>query len=174
MRLLLALTAILPLAAAVFKDEAYNVDYHHALLGLPQPQNTFFHPPNPASKASLVYTLSEKSIIGAVNPKDGAVVWRQRLYGATNASRALLREGEGVDIVASATDGEIAAWAAKDGRLVWREGFEEAGSVVGLRFLDKDVVVLYQGASPVLQRRDGSTGAVLWEFSDAGYVLVLR
>lgn len=167
MRLLLALTALLPLVAAVFKDEAYNIDYHHALLGLPQPKNTFFHPPNPASKASLIYTLSEKAIIGAVNPKDGAVVWRQRLDAATNASSALLREGEGVDIVASATDAEIAVWAAKDGRLVWREAFKETGNTVGLRFLEKDVVVLYKGASPVVQRRDGSTGAVLWEFSDA-------
>ncbi|TID23736.1 DUF1620-domain-containing protein [Venturia nashicola] len=167
MRLLLALTAILPLAAAVFKDEAYNIDYHHALLGLPQPKNTFFHPPNPASKASLIFTLSEKSIIGAVNPKDGNVVWRQRLDSAKNASRTLLREGEGVDIVASATDREVAAWAAKDGRLVWRDVFEEAGSIVALRFVDKDVVVLHQGTGPIVQRRDGSTGAVLWEFSDA-------
>jgi outer membrane protein assembly factor BamB len=173
MRLLLALTATLPLAAAVFRDEAYQIDYHHALLGIPEAQNTFFHPPNPSSKASLIYTLSEKSLIGAINPKDGAVVWRQRLESAVNSSRALLKPEEGGDIVASATDGEVAAWAAKDGRLIWREEFEEVGGVVGLGFLEKDVLVLFQGAHPVVQRRDGATGAVVWQFGDMRYVTVL-
>lgn len=174
MRLLLALTATLPLAAAVFRDEAYQIDYHHALLGIPEAENTFFHTPNPSSKASLIYTLSEKSLIGAINPKDGAVVWRQRLESAVNSSRALLRPGEGVDLVASATDGEVAAWAAKDGRLVWREEFEEVGQAVSLGFVEKDVVVLHQGAHPVVQRRDGSTGAILWQFGDTRYVAFLR
>jgi outer membrane protein assembly factor BamB len=173
MRLLLALTATLPFVAAVFRDEAYQIDYHHALLGLPLEQSTFFHPPNPSSKASLIYTLSEKSLIGAVNPKDGVVVWRQRLDSATNSSRALLRPGEGVDVVASATDGEVAAWAAKDGRLVWREEFEGGGEVVGLTFLEKDVLVLRQGGQIVVQKRDGATGAVLWQFVDTRYAMVL-
>ena len=90
-----------------------------------------------------------------------------------NSSRALLKPGEGVDIVASATDGEVAAWAAKDGRLVWREEFEEVGGVVGLDFLEKDVLVLFQGAHPVVQRRDGAAGAIMWQFGDMRYVAVL-
>jgi ER membrane protein complex subunit 1 len=173
MRLLLALTAILPFGLAVFRDEAYQIDYHHALLGIPEEQNTFFHPPNPNSKASLVYTLSEKSLIGAVNPKDGSIVWRQQLPSAVNSSVALLRPAEGQDVVASATDSDVAAWTASDGRLVWSAGFEEKGQVIGLSFVDHDVLVLFQGAHPVLQRRDGSTGEVKWQFEDTRFVRAL-
>ena len=58
---------------AVFADEAWTVDYHHALLGEPREETTFFHQPNPISRASLIYSLSEEGVLGAINPRDGRI-----------------------------------------------------------------------------------------------------
>ena len=71
--------SLLPSALAVFEDEAYSVDYHHELLGLPQPHTTFFHRPRKDDKATLIYTLSDLGVLGAVHPGTGKVVWRQLL-----------------------------------------------------------------------------------------------
>ena len=62
---------------AIFVDEVNDIDFHHALLGVPSPQSTFFHRPSSSSNASLLYTLSDRLVLGAVNPKDGSLVWRQ-------------------------------------------------------------------------------------------------
>jgi outer membrane protein assembly factor BamB len=180
MRSLLTIAGLLiPSILAVFPDEAYQVDYHHALLGLPEEQSTFFHQPLATSKASLIYTLSEKSVIGAVNPKDGALVWRQPLPSAVNSTAALLRAGEGYDFVVSATDSEVAAWTASDGRLIWSQPFQEHGEVKDVALLEpvpgeldggaKDVLVLFQGSHPFVQRLDGETGAIKWQFGDTRY-----
>jgi outer membrane protein assembly factor BamB len=178
MRLLLVLTALIRFSLAVFSDEAYQIDYHHALLGIPEGHNTFFHQPNSRSKASLIYTLSEKSLIGAVNPKDGTVLWRQQLPSAVNSSNALLRPAEDQDVVFSATDSQVAAWTGSDGKLIWAQGFEEKGQIIGLQVLDhtsgedlKDVLVLGQGSHPYVQRRDGSTGDIKWQFGDMRYAM---
>lgn len=108
---------------AVFADEAWNVDYHYALLGEPREETTFFHQPNPSSRASLVYTLSEENMLGAINPRDGAVVWRHALSSNANGSLSsnvgFLRAGEGQDVVVSGVADQVAAWSAADGRLVW-------------------------------------------------------
>src|SRR5215469_10678850 len=104
MRMLPSLAACLITSVlAVFPDEAYQVDYHHALLGFPQQHTTFFHQPYPNSKASLIYTLSERGVIGAVNPKDGSIIWRQFLASDLTGSGGFLKAGEGQNIVISAT-----------------------------------------------------------------------
>ena len=162
---------------AVFSDEAYSVDFHHALLGLPIQECTFFHQPNPASKASLIYTLTDKSILGAVNPKDGSIVWRQQLSGCVNA-KCLLRAGKGQDIVISANADEVSAWNAADGKLVWRTTAQ--GRIVeDLEILElpgtgsgssvKDAVVLYSGSQPSLRRLSGESGDSIWVYKDERY-----
>ena len=165
MRPLSLLAALLPAAAvAVFPEDAYKVDYHHALLGAPQRHSSFFHRPQAASKASLLYTLSEKLQIGAVLPKDGSVVWRHQLDAGSNSSFLVL--GDGVNSVVSGVDREVAAWRAVDGRttLLWRRVDDLPGALVHLNALGldgerKDVLGLFDGETPVVQRIDGRTGA---------------
>ena len=170
----LSLALLFNSALAVFADEAYHIDYHHALLGLPQEHTTFFHQPFPGSKASLIYTLSDKLVLGAVNPKDGEIVWRQSL-ASPNATRGLLRAGEEQDTVVTAVGNQIAAWSASDGRLAWNKEFT-SGLIEDLEIVEvkdgsvpsgpKDVLVLFGGSSPIIRLLDGKSGHVEWNFED--------
>lgn len=173
--LLAGLTWFLAPTLAIFADDAYQIDYHIPLLGLPQAETTFFHPPHAKSKASLLYTLSDRAVLGAVNPKDGSIVWRQQLSSAGNHSRGLLRAGDGQDIVVSALGHQVAAWTASDGRLVWSKNADH-GVIEDLEILEthgaanangvKDILVLYNAGHTILQRLDGETGELKWEYVD--------
>ena len=160
--------------AAIYADEAYQVDNHYSLLGFPQARNTFFHRPSTNSKAALVYTLSEKCVLGAVNPKDGALLWRQRLLeeGRNSTSPGLLKVGDGADIVISAVEGVVRAWDAVDGRLVWES--KEHGRVKALEVLardrfENDVLIASEagGARTMVKRLASGSGAVKWMHEDA-------
>lgn len=153
-------------------DEAYQTDYHYSLLGFPQPHTTFFHRPSAASKASLLYTLSERNVVGAVNPKDGSIVWRQRLLDSASnqTTEGFLKAGEGEDTIISAVNDDIQAWDAADGRQVW--GWKANGQVKGLEVLEshgkaKDVIALSaEGTKGVVRKLEATTGEVAWEYSD--------
>jgi ER membrane protein complex subunit 1 len=164
-------------AIAVFADEAGTIDYHFPLLGEPRESTSFFHQPNPASRASLVYTLSERGVLGAVNPRDGAIVWRHLLAAnATRPETSFLRAGHGADVVVSGFGNQVAAWSAADGRQAWSldvpgqledvetlelsDGTETAGA--------KDAVALTGGDLPTLYRIDGTSGAVKWTYKIEG------
>lgn len=167
---------LLPFAAAVFVDEAYKIDFHYPLLGIPEEHTTFFHQPRSTSRASLLYTLSEKHVLGAVNPKDGTLVWRQQLGLTTNSSTGFLRAGEDEDILVSAVDGEVKAWDASNGRAVWTNEFEysRVKDLEVLALADgsgtkgaKDPVVLFEdGGHTSVRRLDGRSGNVVWEHKD--------
>ena len=159
--------------SAIFADEAYQTDYHHPLLGFPQSHATFFHRPSAASKASLLYTLSERHVLGAVNPKDGTIIWRQRLVDpASNITgQGFLRAGEGEDIIISATGGDVQAWDAADGRLVW--AWKGPGQIKSLEVVEaqgggKDVLVLSEeeGIFGVVRKLKIASGDPLWEHRD--------
>ncbi|CAK4034870.1 ER membrane complex subunit 1 [Lecanosticta acicola] len=171
----LAQLSVIPLllntAAAVFADEAYSLDYHYELLGTPKEDTTFFHQPNSHSRASLIYTLSESGVLGAVNPKDGALLWRQPLApNVTSSNASFLRASDGQDIVLSGIGEQVAAWSAADGRLVWSQGV--SGQIEDLEILElsdglqtpgvKDAIVMSSGYHSAIQRLDGSSGAVKW------------
>lgn len=173
----LALAACAGPAAAIFADDAYHIDFHYALLGYPKHEATFFHKPFAASKASLIYTVSENGTVGAVNPKDGALVWRSA-PGAT--TRGLLRAGEDQDTVVSALDDRVVAWTGSDGRIAWETKL--SGSVVeDLEILEqedgitnqeaKDPIVLLAQGNNGVKRLDGKTGRVKWTYEDARYVM---
>ena len=158
---------------AVFVDEAYHIDYHYALLGVPQAQTTFFHRPSTTSKASLLYTLSKQRVLGAINPKDGTIVWRQRL---TNSLRGrtptgLLKASDQDGTIYSAVDACVQAWDASDGRLIWEWG--GSGDIHGLEVSrtstgDEGIYVLSRENSNrvVVRRFSRDSGTVLWEFED--------
>jgi ER membrane protein complex subunit 1 len=130
---------------AVLADEAYHVDYHQALLGVPQAEHTFFHRPSASSSASLLYTISDKTILGAVNPKDGSLVWRQSLAGPlpkphlvvedvanlsekeqlrafrnTDPAKSGLIAQDGTGFVVSYYGSTVSAWDATNGKLLWQ------------------------------------------------------
>lgn len=115
-------------------------------------------------------------MLGAVNPRDGSVVWRQTLPDGSSSADGCLRAGENQDTIVSAVDGQVAAWDAADGKLVWSTTFKDV-SVKDLEVLEladasaaasgvKDVVVLFGGSTSVVRRLDGQTGTVKWEFED--------
>ncbi|KAI9777052.1 MAG: DUF1620 super [Geoglossum umbratile] len=176
--LLPLLASLVSPAVAVFADDAYHTDYHHPLVGIPQEHSTFFHRPQASSRASLLYTLSEKLILGAVNPKDGVLVWRQLLKSCSNSTsptEGFLRAGENENTVISAVGPQVSAWDALDGKLAWRNEF--AGGVAKdlevIEFDDgkatkrgKDAVVLFVGDHAVVRRISGETGDVVWEHKD--------
>ena len=178
--LIAAAYLLLRSTVAVFSDEAWNVDYHYALLGEPKEDTTFFHQPNPNSRASLIYTLSRQGVLGAINPRDGAVVWRHLLaQDVSSANASFLRAGEEQDVVISGINSQVAAWSAADGRQAWN--FDAGGPLEDVEILElgdgkdtpgvKDAVIISGGERPTVQRLDGASGSVKWEYKiDSGDV----
>ncbi|KAL8703661.1 MAG: hypothetical protein Q9201_003145 [Fulgogasparrea decipioides] len=153
--------------SAVYADEAYQVDFHHILLGRPQPQTTFLHRPSTSSKASLLYTLSERSVLGAVNPKDGSVIWRQQLDNGCG----LLKAFEGDHVLVSAVNGTVQAWDAAEGRLLWDwRGSEEVKALEVSKNdgAGRSIFFITQGpgTKAVIRKVSGDSGAVVWEHVD--------
>ncbi|PBP18684.1 DUF1620 domain protein [Diplocarpon rosae] len=167
---ILSLTlSILPCTLAVFVDEAYTVDYHHELLGLPQPHTTFFYRPRKEDKASLLYTLSDLGVIGSVHPGTGKVVWRQ----AIGADKGFLRPVEGDSVVVSAAGHRVDAWDAMSGRASWGNVF--TGIVKDLEVMEsatsenypKDILALFEeDGKGLLRKLKGKNGDVVWEYKN--------
>lgn len=178
--LLLLASSVLP-AAAIYPDEVNHIDYHHALVGIPTSESTFFHKPSASSNASLLYTLSENLILGAVNPKDGSVLWRQnlsRFAGDTGTGKAgLLRASDGTDALVSAAGRYVSGWSSLDGKLGWEKWFGEDVADLELLEMDAgsgDAVALFRGKNGIVRRLDGETGDVKWEFKDDRLVVFSR
>ena len=165
--------SIIPTTLAVYADEAYNVDYHHELLGITQPHTTFFHRPRQHDKATLLYTLSDLGVLGAVNPGTGKVVWRQFLAeNATASATGFLRPVEGEGAVVSAVQNRVDAWDAMSGRERWGNIF--AGRAKDLEVMEqaagdetKDVLALFEeDGKGLLRKLNGTNGDVIWEYKD--------
>lgn len=167
---------------AIFADEVNHLDFHHALVGVPSLHSTFFHRPSSTSNASLLYTVSENLVIGAVNPKDGVVVWRQdltRWAGSDRRAEGFLRASDGESTVFSAAGENVVAWSAADGKLAWDAKLKD-DVIKDLELLEiedgrtnngvRDVLALYGGKTGLLRRLDGSTGEVKWEYKDDRYI----
>ncbi|KAJ5573708.1 uncharacterized protein N7459_008135 [Penicillium hispanicum] len=164
-------------AVAIYPDEVNHVDFHHALLGAPSPDSTFFLKPPSASNASLLYTISDQAILGAINPRDGSLVWRQNLSQSTSSTSgaAILRGSDGNSAVVGAAGNYISSWSAQDGKLVWEHRLSE-GVVADLELLEledanapdsRDALALVGGqALGVVRRLEGESGKVKWEYKD--------
>ncbi|KAM0263873.1 hypothetical protein ACHAQJ_000908 [Trichoderma viride] len=167
------------LVAAVFQDEVGDVDFHHALVGVPQVETTFFHRPKKDEKASLLYTLSDVGILGAVNPNTGALVWRQQIADGLSNGGGHLRAPEGENWVAAAYGQRVQSWAALSGRNLWE--VELDGQVKDLEIMEltesarKDVLVLSdEDGVTVLRRIHGALGTVVWEFREVSKDIPLQ
>ncbi|KAF3768556.1 DUF1620-domain-containing protein [Cryphonectria parasitica EP155] len=164
---------------AVFHDEVGDIDFHFDLVGLPQRETTFFHKPRPDDKASLLYTLSDVGVLGAVNPGSGAVVWRQLISGNITNGGGHLRAGDGETWIASAYGSSVQAWEAISGRNLWSLDFQ--GEIKDLEVMEitengrKDVLALHHDDGATTLRRLSSTeGRVLWEFKETTKDLPLQ
>ncbi|CAK7228254.1 hypothetical protein SBRCBS47491_006844 [Sporothrix bragantina] len=184
---LLVLGAAAPAAvnAVVYKDQVGDIDFHHQLVGLPQRDATFFHRPRREDKASLLYTLSDVGVLGAVNPSTGALVWRHLLaddntdndykeHDTFGTGHVQAVEGEGW--LAAGLGHSVHAWNAVSGRSVWWADF--AGDVADIAVSsDKpktdaaahsDVLALFlEDSHIVLRRLAGNDGHVVWEHREA-------
>lgn len=152
---------------ATFADDAYHIDFHHVLLGIPQPRATFLHRPSATSKASLLYTLSNRSVLGAVNPRDGSVVWRQQL----GAGNGLLRPVFGESIIISVVNRTVQAWDAAEGRLVW--DWTSPDEITNLEISQyggggQGIYILTQGegAKATVRKLSEHSGVLEWEYHD--------
>ncbi|KAF5488352.1 ER membrane protein complex subunit 1 [Colletotrichum fructicola] len=180
MRLPTLLLAASSLVGAVFVDEVGDIDYHHELIGVPQVETTFFHKPRKDDKASLLYSLSDVGVVGAVNPSNGAVVWRQFLTGNITNGGGHLRAAEGEDWVVSAYGNTVQAWNAMSGRSVWWTDF--TGDIRDLEVMEltengrKDVLALFEeeNGSSTLRRLNGKDGSVVFEFHDTSKTVPLQ
>ncbi|KFA51211.1 hypothetical protein S40293_05092 [Stachybotrys chartarum IBT 40293] len=167
------------LVAAVFRDEVGHIDFHHALVGMPQVETTFFHRPRKEDKASLLYTLSDIGIIGAVNPASGALVWRQRISENITVGGGHLRAPESENWVAAALGQRVQVWNGLTGRNIWQADF--AGEVKDLEIMEvtensrKDVLVLFhEDNATILRRLHGKLGTVVWEFREVNKDIPLQ
>ncbi|KAJ0362668.1 hypothetical protein COL154_006113 [Colletotrichum chrysophilum] len=180
MRLPTLLLAASSLVGAVFVDEVGDIDYHHELIGVPQVETTFFHKPRKDDKASLLYSLSDVGVVGAVNPSNGAVVWRQFLTGNITNGGGHLRAAKGEDWVVSAYGNTVQAWNAMSGRSVWWTDF--TGDIRDLEVMEltengrKDVLALFEeeDGSSTLRRLNGKDGSVVFEFHDTSKTVPLQ
>ncbi|KAJ5134563.1 hypothetical protein N7526_005928 [Penicillium atrosanguineum] len=166
-------------AAAIYTDEVNHIDFHHALLGAPSPDSTFFLRPSTSSNASLLYTISKKSILGAVNPRDGSLVWRQDLSRSASeltGGAGILRGLDGNNAVVGAAGDYISSWSAQDGKLVWENKLADE-SIADLELLEledasatssvRDTLALVSnGGAGVVRRLDGDSGKTKWEYKD--------
>ena len=116
-------------------------------------------------------------MLGAINPKDGAVIWRQRLadQAENNTAYGLLRAREGGDTLVSAVNGKVQAWDATDGRLVWEWDGGYETKVVDLALSAEggnNVLVLSRGEDSgfIVNKLLADTGDVVWESSDSRFV----
>ncbi|KAK3186753.1 hypothetical protein K4F52_004499 [Lecanicillium sp. MT-2017a] len=175
----LLLLGLSSLVAAIYKDEVGHVDFHHSLVGIPQRETTFFHRPRTDDKASLLYTLSDLGVVGAVNPTSGELVWRQQVSQNVTNGAGFLRAPEGENWVAAASGRSVQAWNAMTGRNVWQVEFD--GEVKDLEILEltessrKDVLVLFdEDGTTVLRRLHGGLGNVIWEFRETSKDIPLQ
>lgn len=174
-RLLLGVAALWCTATnALYQDEAGEVDFQHALLGAPEADSTFFFQPTLSSRATLLYTISEKGVIGAVNPKNGSLVWRQKLTTGGSCGkqhyRGYLGGANGTNAVVSAYGDTVSAWEAASGRMLWSYG--ESGCIKRLAVPDlvgitqDPVVLIDEDGLTKLVALNGITGRMLWEVKD--------
>ncbi|CAK7241131.1 MAG: hypothetical protein STHCBS139747_002589 [Sporothrix thermara] len=188
--LLLGAAAPAVVDAIVYRDQVGDIDFHHQLVGLPQRDATFFHRPRRDDKASLLYTLSDVGVLGAVNPSTGALVWRHLLADADSdndyknhdtfgTGHVEAVEGEGW--LAAALGHSVHAWNAVSGRAVWWADFagevadiavvaaaSSAGTAASDAAARADVVALFlEDGHVVLRRLAGNDGRVVWEHREA-------
>ena len=167
------LISTVKLSCAIYGDDAYQIDFHHALLGKPEPLATFFHRPSSTSPASLLYTLTELGVLGAVNPKDGSVVWRHRLglNSRHYAGQASLKACQNLSIIASTLDNHLRVYNAANGRLAWE--WQSNDNITFTEIISHPlnptvaIIERLRDGAEVVRAFDAENGTLRWHFVDS-------
>ncbi|RKF74162.1 ER membrane protein complex subunit 1 [Golovinomyces cichoracearum] len=164
---------IIPSAIAILADGAYDIDYHYDLLGLPLHDNTFFYRPRKDDKATLLYTLSDMSIIGAINPSTGKLVWRQKLPDRHRNEKGFLRGIRGKGIVISGMGQKVDFWDSMSGISICNHEFsgvirdlEVIETAMGEKSTNNVVVLFEEEGQAVIRLINADSGDVIWEYRD--------
>ena len=72
LRALTLVWLFLSVVGALHADEAGVIDWHHKLIGIPLKGSTFLHKPV-AGSGALSFTLTDRDVLAALNPRDGAI-----------------------------------------------------------------------------------------------------
>ncbi|KAL6243320.1 hypothetical protein RBB50_009872 [Rhinocladiella similis] len=179
------LASLVATTTAIFADEAFHLDYQYSLLGEPQPHATFFRKPQSSTNASLLYTVSDKAVLGAVNPKDGSLLWRQALAGqpVENAASSYLTLSENDGQIISGHGQTVTSWNALDGKLVWEHTFAAGAEISGVQAVpaletsvggaSQDIVVLTvpttSTAHATIYCLAGDGSGVKWQHTDSSH-----
>lgn len=106
------------------------------------------------------------------------MIWRQQLadYALNRTGLGLLKAVEGGDTLVSAVGRRVQSWDATDGRLVWEwkgQGEVKAIGIVVSADGSKDALAVSEeeGSKAVVRKLAADTGDVLWEITDARYIL---
>ncbi|KAL5611494.1 uncharacterized protein BROUX77_001650 [Berkeleyomyces rouxiae] len=164
---LLALATLPQTTSGIFVDEVGNIDFHYNLVGLPKPDSTFFHKPTAEANRSLLYTVSDVGVLGALLPSDGSILWRQYLAQDGPERNGLLRSSEDETWIVSAYGSKVQAWNAFYGRNIWSR--ETGANVIDVAIANtpidgrKDVFTLSQDqTSVVVSRLNSLDGSLVW------------
>lgn len=167
--LLILIIYFLSQTLAILSDDAYNVDYHYELIGLPQQDTTFFFRPRKDDRATLLYTFSDLNVIGALNPGTGNLVWRQVLDG--QGEKRLLRSADGEDAIISGAGNRVDCWDAMSGISKWTLYFsgvihdlQVIKTVTGEKSSNKVLVLLEEDGIVVTKLFNCKSGELIWEF----------
>ena len=199
MRLHALLTFVLSSISSVqsiLADEAYHVGYHQALLGIPQAETTFFHQPSASSNASLLYTISELAVLGALNPKDGSLVWRQSLAGPvpkphlvvedfarlpgdeqlkalreTRLAKTGLLAERGSGFVVSYCGSTLSIWDAMNGKLVWQRDMPQGQHVQSAQLAPRGRDILSSAEIDVVVLYGTEVGTIIKFDGTSGAIL---
>ncbi|KAK9450095.1 uncharacterized protein V1518DRAFT_412976 [Limtongia smithiae] len=153
-----ALFAAANIATALFDDEAFVIDWHHAALGLiPGPENIVISP-------GFITSFSSAGVLAGIDALTGAVRWRHHVVDATSPEHAVLKSLDDSTVLlagASANDKQIthlSAWLDRSGYSAW-DAFLGIGAPVDVAVrATSDVLVL--GSKGMVSQVRGRTGAV--------------
>ncbi|KAA1087540.1 hypothetical protein PGT21_033321 [Puccinia graminis f. sp. tritici] len=137
----LGLLSIFTLISSLWSSSpSSEATWHLPLLGLPVAQSTrnpsqlrFFRHPNPKVRLtprlpSLAITVTQKNILGAINPKNGTIVWRLLLpKNEPIIHYAVDLNNRRVAVISGENAIAVRLLSLSDGRLLWSRSLREGG-----------------------------------------------
>ncbi|KAI6250633.1 ER membrane protein complex subunit 1 [Erysiphe necator] len=168
---LILILHIIPRIGAILADDAYLVDYHYELLGLPLQETTFFFRPRKDDKATLLYTLSDLNVIGAINPGTGKLVWRQIIDNQDE--KGFIRSVDEEDAIITGVGGRVDCWNAMNGIMKWNVEFpgvirdlQVIKTITNEKTIQKILVLLEEEEKTVLKLLQCDSGDLIWDLRE--------
>ncbi|PWY98863.1 DUF1620-domain-containing protein [Testicularia cyperi] len=186
---LISLSLVAPVRA-VSKSEAGKIDWHVPRIGVPHVSNTSATPylaprfhrilrPDADVKdkaQTAIFVATESNAVGALNPRNGAIVWRQ-IFSPNDQLMLQKQFGETALVVSGNGGANVRLFHAFTGFLIWetrqhpsRDGLLPETGVPGT-----DAAFLRTGSDPpadivtianarIVRRLDGKFGREVWRW----------